>query len=560
MDLKKTGKALMLGGLLVGTAACGSNNESSDEPQGAQDVSIYSMSSTYEGEIRGYVGKYLQDELGVNVNVIPNSVGGTSRLETRLTTGELGDLIVFTTQKDLNRAKTAGIIEDLTEYKEKLPNVTRFEDAVARAETIFEGLYGIPTTVSQEAEVTKTNPTWLPSMRYDYYKELGSPEIETYWDYGVLAEQMVEAHPETENGDKFYALSLFSEWDGNSVNQLRSIAKSQGYTDTDGVNRYEFINVSVLDDSYEDILSEDSLYLQALKWANDLHKKGLLDPDSASQTWEDYLKKAEKGQSAIMPWGYTGELNFNPVNPELTSQGKGYKLVPNNELLVADQKTTTYGNNWFWAVSKNAKNKDKALELLDFLYSDEGHLFWENGPQGIMWDINDDGKPYLTELGSGNWEAQAPEEAGGGALSETFKKLVNGPSVDQQSVSPILNEPANRSVWETTLLESATELDKQWTEDHDGALNSKEYLLENGLLASYDIADVPLVERGDELDLTYNQVGAVIKEYSWQMIYARDDETFDSLKNEMIEKAKNLGYDRCVESEQTIAQAWFAAR
>lgn len=284
MDLKKTGKALMLGGLLVGTAACGSNNESSDEPQGAQDVSIYSMSSTYEGEIRGYVGKYLQDELGVNVNVIPNSVGGTSRLETRLTTGELGDLIVFTTQKDLNRAKTAGIIEDLTEYKEKLPNVTRFEDAVARAETIFEGLYGIPTTVSQEAEVTKTNPTWLPSMRYDYYKELGSPEIETYWDYGVLAEQMVEAHPETENGDKFYALSLFSEWDGNSVNQLRSIAKSQGYTDTDGVNRYEFINVSVLDDSYEDILSEDSLYLQALKWANDLHKKGLLDPDSASQT------------------------------------------------------------------------------------------------------------------------------------------------------------------------------------------------------------------------------------------------------------------------------------
>lgn len=47
MDLKKTGKALMLGGLLVGTAACGSNNESSDEPQGAQDVSIYSMSSTY---------------------------------------------------------------------------------------------------------------------------------------------------------------------------------------------------------------------------------------------------------------------------------------------------------------------------------------------------------------------------------------------------------------------------------------------------------------------------------------------------------------------------------
>ncbi|MNW23293.1 hypothetical protein D3C71_2253020 [compost metagenome] len=57
-----------------------------------------------------------------------------------------------------------------------------------------------------------------------------------------------------------------------------------------------------------------------------------------------------------------------------------------------------------------------------------------------------------------------------------------------------------------------------------------------------------------------DQVGEVIKEMSWKMIYAKNDSEFNSLKEEMIRKAKDLGYEECVAFEEQAANTWFEAR
>jgi putative aldouronate transport system substrate-binding protein len=48
---------------------------------------------------------------------------------------------------------------------------------------------------------------------------------------------------------------------------------------------------------------------------------------------------------------------------------------------------------------------------------------------------------------------------------------------------------------------------------------------------------------GKTLEQKKGQVATVIKQYSWKIIFAKDLAEYDTLLNEMIMKAKTLGYD-----------------
>ncbi|NMO94967.1 extracellular solute-binding protein [Paenibacillus lemnae] len=545
--------------LLIASVGCNSG-KSGESGEGTPELSIYTQSATYEGPVDGYMGKFIKDKVNVKLNVVPNSVGGSSRFETKLATGDLGDLILFTSADDFKKAIDAEAVVDLNEELGSMPNVARFEEAVERMMNNFDGVYGIPTGVATSNEVHKLDPVVIPSLRYDYYEELGTPEIKEYWDFYDVIKQMVKDHPTTESGDRFYGLSLFSEWDGNSVGMATKVAEAYGYSNTDGVNRYNFIMPHATEDKIENLLAEDSYYLKSLDWFNQFYQDGMLDEDSVSQTWADFLKKAEKGQSAIWLFGYMGNLNFNPMNQELVEQGKGYKRIPFAELKAAEAKTATIGSNWFWALSSSTKNKEAALKLLDFFYSDEGALGYHLGPQGLFWDVNESGEPVVTDLGNAPYETAVPEEWGGGKVDDTLKMMFNGAALDQNVISPVFNAPMNKTAWKSYLEDNAKLLDKNWTEHYDGALSAKEYMVKNDMVAPYTVVAVPNFQFDDQLAVKRDQVGSIIKELSWKMIYAKNDAEFEALKKEMIQKAKSLGYDDVVAFEEEAAKVWFEAR
>lgn len=545
--------------LVLATVGC-STEESGSSADGPAKLTIYTQSATYEGAVEGYMGKVMKDKLNVSLNVMPNSVGGSSRFETKMATGDLGDLVLFTSSDDFKKAIEAGSVLDLKEDLGSLPNISRFNEAIARMESSFGGVYGIPTGVSDANEVTQIDPVAIPSLRFDYYEELGTPEIKDYWDYYDVIEQMVKAHPTTDSGDKFYGMSLFSEWDGRSVNMARQIAPSYGYTTTDGVNNYDFIMPHGTEDKIERILEDNSYYLQALKWYNKFYQNDMLDEDSVSQTWEDFLAKANKGQSALWVYGYMGTLNFNPTNPELVKAGKGYKRIPFANLTAAEAKTSTVGSRWFWAISSTTKNKEAAMKVLDYFYSDEGALNYHLGPEGLFWELNEKGEPTLTELGQAPVDTAVPAEWGGGKVGDTFKYMFNGAAQDENTMNSIIYAPMNKTTWKSYLEDNAELLDQNWSKHYDGALSAKEYLVKHNMLTSYSIVNVPNFKYDDQLAVKRDQVGEIIKELSWKMIYAKNDAEFNSLKAEMIQKAKSLGYDECVAFEEQAANVWFEAR
>ncbi|WP_019909119.1 extracellular solute-binding protein [Paenibacillus sp. HW567] len=557
--LQKAGLVSAAAVLLLALAGCNSDKRGKGEEQVA-NLTIYTESATYEGPVGGYMGKYLKDKLNVALNVVPNAVGGSSRFETKLATGDLGDLVVFSSADDFKKAIDAGAVLDLKDELANLPNIARFGEAMDRMKSSFGGAYGVPIGVSTANEVNQIDPVVIPSLRFDYYQELGTPEVKDYWDFYNVIEKMVKAHPTTESGDKFYGMSLFSEWDGRSVTMAKQIAAAYGYTATDGVNGYDFIMPHATEDKIESILADNSYYLKSLQWFNKFYQNGMLDQDSVSQTWEDYLAKANKGQSAIWMFGYMGNLNFNPTNQALVEQGKGYKRIPFANLKASEAKTSTVGSRWFWAVSSSTKNKEAALKLLDFFYSDEGGVGYHLGPKGLFWDLNDKGQPVLTELGQAPVDTAVPEEYGGGKVGDTLKYMFNGPAFDENTVSPILKAPMNKTTWKSYLQDNAKLLDKNWTNHYEGALSAKEYLIKKNMIAPYMVVNIPNFKYDDQLAVKRDQVGSIIKELSWKMIYAKDDVEFAALKKEMVGKAKSLGYDECVAYEEQAAKVWFDAR
>ena len=57
-----------------------------------------------------------------------------------------------------------------------------------------------------------------------------------------------------------------------------------------------------------------------------------------------------------------------------------------------------------------------------------------------------------------------------------------------------------------------------------------------------------------------SQVGSVISEYSWKMVLAASEAEFNTLRDEMIQKAKGLGYDDVVAFGVQQVEQLFRAR
>lgn len=73
-----------------------------------------------------------------------------------------------------------------------------------------------------------------------------------------------------------------------------AIASMYGYTEW-GTG---FYNINT--DTYESCTAKDGIYIRALRFFNSLYRKGLIDKDSMSQTYDITTKDYEKGNARVL--------------------------------------------------------------------------------------------------------------------------------------------------------------------------------------------------------------------------------------------------------------------
>lgn len=528
-------------------------------------IDVFDSRANSQGVQSGWFGKLISDKFNIELNIIaPNVVGGGDTLfETRIAAENLGDLIIFPNSGDnLERLVDAGLLLDMTPFLNSDSVLYNYEAAIRNLNNTVSdnSIFALPTELSKKGYMDSCESiesTYGPFLRYDLYSALNYPVMESLEDMLTVLKDMQNLYPKTENGEKTYGFSFFPDWDNNMMTAAKQPACFYGYEE------YGFLLYKVDGSDYQDIADRDSIYQQILHLYFEANRMGLLDPDSRNQNYTELFKKYENGQILYSPWPWLAKSAFN-IEKNL-SQEKGFMFVPIKNLQILSAGCKPGGNvDTVVAIGAGTKDPQRLVDFVNWLYSPEG--IYANGarddsgapgPEGLTWENTEDG-PRLTEFGINalfGSETPVPEEWGGGTW-ESGVSTLNVTTVTVADTAPN-GYPYYYNLWDSVRDISASPLEKAWSEQMK-ASTTIDYLTKNNMLLVQPGYSFHTPSESQELSTIRSQCKRIITQYSWDMIYAENEERFYSIQAKMISTLKSLGYDTVVAFDLQNIQAQMA--
>ncbi|GAA1822238.1 ABC transporter substrate-binding protein [Agromyces salentinus] len=521
-------------------------------------IDVFDGLANYQGMQEGWFGKLVKDKFNMKLNIIaPNVAGGGDTLfNTRVTAGDLGDLIITDQGEKLDELIAGGLVLDSAPYYGAMDDAARFDAAVARINEESGGTYAFPSQVSSIKPTEPSeglDPTFGPYVRWDLYKEAGYPQLDTLEDLLPALQKMQEIQPTAPNGQKTYAISLFKDWDGNMMNNAKQPTTFYGY------DELGFVLAKADGEDYQGILDEDGEYFRALKFYHDANALGLVDPDSTTQNYDTLWTKYQNGQVLFSFWPWLGQAAYN--TEENTAAGRGFMIAPLQDQTIFSYGAPAYGGKQVLAIGSKAEDPERIAAFIDWLYSPEGTLSNNSqtmgaaGPEGLTWEMDGD-EPVLTDFGKEvflNGDAEVPAEWGGGSYIDGTSAL-NISAVLPIDVDPERGFPYSYKLWPSYQALIETPLSTDWSTNMDDASTTIDYLTKNEQIMVAPGASYTAPADSSEIETLRNQVKATVVQYSWQMIFAESEAEFDSLKAKLQETADGLGYEQVLEFDMANAE------
>lgn len=235
--------------------------------------------------------------------------------------------------------------------------------------------------------------TWTCAIQFAALEENNYEYPETLEEYEALIKQYLEAHPTTEDGLETIGISI-SASDWHWLITLSNPAGMIGDAQPDNGSW-------VVDEDYNVIYKHTSdNEREYFKWLTRMYDEGILDPNFATQTDDDYIAKLSSGQVV----GILDPLwHFASSEQVLIAEGKVDKTfcqVP--VTLYEDQKCPAlmyqglqvgYGI----GISKSCEDPVRAIKFLDYLCSDEGAILYKWGVEGVNYFVDENGQRYRTD-------------------------------------------------------------------------------------------------------------------------------------------------------------------
>lgn len=528
-------------------------------------VDVFDSQANFQGTQSGWFAKVVKDRFNMELNIIaPNVAGGGDTLyQTRSANGNLGDLIL--TNADQGRLKdlvTAELVLDMTNY---IGGLTNLQDRMAAIEntsslTGIDGLWAVPsqTSLLSATEPTEaTDPTNAASIRWDLYKKIGYPEIDTLEGLLPVLQEMQNVAGNSKSGKKVYSFSLFKDWDGDMMQNAGALTALYGY------NPQGFAIYDVAGTDIQSVIDSDSLYIRSLMFLYKANKMGLVDPESTTQNFDSVSAKYTDGAVLYSLWPWLGAGYFN--TSENTSAGVGFGSATIKDAKYLSWGNTPLGTNSFTImIGSKAKDPQRMADFIDWLYSPEGiemsstQTGGKCGPEGLTWEMKD-GSPVLTDFGKKAFidadpDLVVPAEWGTGTWKDGISAL-NYNAVGITEVNAETGMNYNYATWDDYAKLTQTTLSQDWTEQNGNYLTGIEYFKENNLISV--LPGIPFSGEDYTTDLSSikEQCKQIIVQYSWQMVFAKDDAEFSSLLKEMQDTAIGLGYEQVYEADKANCEA-----
>lgn len=544
---KKLLSVLLASSMVIGSASaltgCGSKKNE------VIKLNVYSQLANFSGKQIGWSADILKKKFNVELNIIPE---GDGVFETRMTSGNLGDIVVWSADNDkyplavknnlLFGWEDDNVLDEYGPYiKKNMPDALKKNKELTK--TITNGasdkLYGFGANVALNSKDHESFfYTW--DTRWDLYKKLGYPKVKNLQDYHKMLKNMQKLCPSDDSGNKVYAVSLWPDWDDAMVMYVKAMATAYYGYDELALGLYDPTN-----GKYHDALEEKGPYLEMLKWFNDLYQDGLIDPDSMTQTYDEMIAKVQNGGTLFSIFNYSGSLGYN--TKEHTSAGKLMYCMKPEDASPIVYGMNTQGGDRVWSIGAKTEYPEKCMEIINYLATPEGRMTMEYGPKGYTWDYDDQKHAYLTDVGVKCQNDKNTTMGGGYKGSYHDGELqINNITWSLDASNPDSDgETYNKESWASYNATPSSDIEKDWR-DKTGCTTINEYM-EKGKYTVAPGTSFSKETQDTTLKTTWNQVTTEIKNSSWKAIYAKSDKKFDSIVAGMKKSAKKYGYDKCVE-------------
>lgn len=201
-------------------------------------------------------------------------------------------------------------------------------------------------------------PNYGAYLRWDAYKAVGYPEINTLEDLLPVLKQMQEAVPTSDSGKQTYAFSLFKDWDGNLMNNAKPAAAFYGY------DELGFVLAKADGSDYKSFIEDGSPYIRSLKFLFNANQMGLVDPESTTQNYDQLFAKYQDGQILYSPFPWLGQGAYNTTTNK--EAGKGFMLAEIKDQNIFSYGCQTYGNpNACIMIGSKAEAPQRLADFID---------------------------------------------------------------------------------------------------------------------------------------------------------------------------------------------------
>ena len=332
------------------------------------------------------VAEYIREKTGVILNVEGSDPDKAAAM---VASGDLYDISILDNPAYIPPLISSKAVADLTDWMQYAPNVTEnFHGLIKYSQDYLgnkaEGLFSLPMR-AKPISSPLAKDMGGNFVRWNHYVEAGSPEIKSIDDLLDLFETIQKNNPETESGQKAYALSQWMDWGKGSF--ASAISK---YTSRSEDTLFSSYDIDAVE--YQDLMNDDNAYLIYADFMFKANQRGILDPEAFVQRHEDYNAKLQDGR--VLTTMYQWEIN-NKNNEFKSVNEAGFVDIPfadTEEFKAKINREAAFGypQRLLVVSSKCDDTKMRAImRLIDFLYSEEGTRVMANGPKGVTW--NDDG-------------------------------------------------------------------------------------------------------------------------------------------------------------------------
>lgn len=288
----------------------------------------------------------------------------------------------------------AGALIDMTDLIEKYgPNIKKMYGAEMEKLKWSQddpGIYQLSYAGVNQKTLTTGGSC---QIQWAALKENDYKYPKTLDEYEKMIKSYLAAHPKTEDGLDMIGITMSaSDWHwmitlGNPAGLIADASPDNGQW--------------IIDDEYnvhyKHVTDEEKEYF---KWLCRMYNEGILDPNFATQTDDDYIAKVASGRVVAIT---DAEWHYSQCEATLVTDGKVDQTYVGLPVTLREDQVekallyqgTTVG--WGIGITKSCEDPVRAIKFLDYLCSDEGQILYHWGIEGENYFLDDNGQPYRTD-------------------------------------------------------------------------------------------------------------------------------------------------------------------